>query len=61
MSNHAFFPPKLIDTFCRISHATNQSKTDILQYIDSSYCKKTLARYVDDGGKYCLLAGAGER
>jgi hypothetical protein len=61
VSDHSFFPARLIDAFSSISHATKQSKTDILGHIDSVYSKHTLARYVDDGGKYCLLAGAGER
>ena len=48
------------DLFVSIALRTGHSKTAVLRTMSSKYCVDTLARYVDDGGKYCLLAGAGK-
>ncbi|KAF8881508.1 hypothetical protein CPB84DRAFT_1751168 [Gymnopilus junonius] len=42
-----------------IAHYMGEHKTDVLKHLVTGYSESTLARYIDDGGKFCLLAGAG--
>ena len=42
-----------------IAHCTGEHKTDILRRVVTGHSESSLARYIDDGGKYCLLASAG--
>lgn len=39
---------------------TKKKKTPILEGIKSRRCTRTLARYVSDAAKFCLLAGGGK-
>ncbi|KAF8870024.1 hypothetical protein CPB84DRAFT_1855840 [Gymnopilus junonius] len=43
----------------QIAHYMGEHKTDVLKHLVTGYSESTLARYIDDGGKFCLLAGAG--